>query len=279
MAWGPSNTPIIGDALSGGIKSNAALVRVQAPNNSTITATKGSYSKRLYGHRNSLDSSEYEYYLLVNNSQFDDTNPWRITTVSGNKSTYNDVIVDHAYEYEVIPMFEYVIFSSDHTSEVGNFSSKKSDTDYSFSLLNSNTAWGKAQICNKTIGQILYYKTYDLTPFHTLSMNYQNVRISNYGGGQFGMYIMSTSSTPTLPTTKGSSVPSSYEPYWGAPTVYEATDRICGSDYTSNIFSGTFTIDVSSFTGNHRIGVGIGRSSVGAGDRYLGCEITNWWLH
>lgn len=98
--------PIIGRPflLGGGgglFKENCAVIRVKAPTNSIVTATKSGVTKTfdiLYY----LDASNVVYYYQMPQTMFDSSNAWRIQASVNGSSRYKDIIINTPSEYDII---------------------------------------------------------------------------------------------------------------------------------------------------------------------------------
>lgn len=86
----------------GGLKATDALLRVQAPANSTVTITKGTTTKTDLGHENALAPTVYDYYFIIHQSQFDSINAWTVTATLGTSIATDTIIIDAADEYDII---------------------------------------------------------------------------------------------------------------------------------------------------------------------------------
>lgn len=86
----------------GSLTSTDALLRVQAPAGSTVTITKGSTTKTDQGHENADDSTVYDYYFIIHQSQFDSTTPWTVTATLGSDTASTTVLVATNDEYDVV---------------------------------------------------------------------------------------------------------------------------------------------------------------------------------
>ena len=85
----------------GGLAATDALLRVQAPAQSTVTITKGAVTKSDAGHENADDHTVYDYYFIIHQSQFDSVNAWTVTATDGTDTATDTVIIDAADEYDV----------------------------------------------------------------------------------------------------------------------------------------------------------------------------------
>ena len=83
----------------GGLSATDALLRVQAPAGSTVTISKGGTTKTDQGHENAEDTSLYDYYFIIHQSQFDSTTPWTVTATLGADSASDTVIIGSNKEY------------------------------------------------------------------------------------------------------------------------------------------------------------------------------------
>lgn len=84
----------------GGLAATDALLRVQAPAQSTVTITKGGVTKSDAGHENADDHFYYDYYFIIHASQFDST-AWTVTATLNNNSVSKTIVVNAADEYDL----------------------------------------------------------------------------------------------------------------------------------------------------------------------------------
>lgn len=85
----------------GGLSATDALLRVQAPAQSTVTITKGSVTKTDAGHENEDDNNYYDYYFIIHSSQFD-SNPWTVTATDGTHTKTGTIVINAADEYDLL---------------------------------------------------------------------------------------------------------------------------------------------------------------------------------
>lgn len=82
-------------------KPTDAILKVIAPAHSLVTISKGSVSKSNNGHENEHDTSLYDYYFIIHQSQFDAINPWTVTAINGSGISSTTVIVDAPDDYDI----------------------------------------------------------------------------------------------------------------------------------------------------------------------------------
>ena len=86
----------------GSIKGTDAILRVIAPAGSTVTISKGGVSKTDLGHENASDSTLYDYYFVIHQSQFDSITPWLVSATLGGQVIADTIIIDMANEYDMV---------------------------------------------------------------------------------------------------------------------------------------------------------------------------------
>ena len=85
----------------GGLKDTDAILQASAPAGSTVTITKGTTTKSDTGRIEADNSSTYDYYFPISQSQFDSVNPWTITATLGGQSASSQIVVNSAKSYRV----------------------------------------------------------------------------------------------------------------------------------------------------------------------------------
>lgn len=153
-----------------GLKATDALLRVQAPAESSVTISKGGTSKTDAGHENADDHTVYDYYFIIHQSQFDSVNPWTVTATKDADSATETIIVDAANEYDVILSYNLVIFDYGQTDYT--FSGVKSSSygAISISVVNDHIAasYRYADTTGTGYGYFYTNETFDITPYSTM---------------------------------------------------------------------------------------------------------------
>lgn len=85
----------------GSFSPTDAILRVQAPSNSTVTISKGGTTKTDYGHENANRPTIYDYYFIIHKSQFDGVNPWTVTATRGSDSNSTTIIINASDEFDL----------------------------------------------------------------------------------------------------------------------------------------------------------------------------------
>lgn len=180
----------------GGLSATDALLRVQAPANSTVTITKGTTTKTDLGHENADDHTVYDYYFIIHQSQFDSINPWTVTaTLTGEDPVSETVIIDSADEYDVVLDYTAWLYKegNEYTSKTGGWSfdpytnvgnTKVAPTKGADSITINGTSTG--QLCG--IGTV---NSIDVSRFSTLKMH-----ISAKTGGTMTILYTKAQSAP-----------------------------------------------------------------------------------
>lgn len=92
---------MVGGGSGGGLSSTDALLRVQATAGSLVTISKAGITKTDQGHENADDSTVYDYYFIVHQSQFDSSNPWTVTATLGYFASSDIIIINASNEYDM----------------------------------------------------------------------------------------------------------------------------------------------------------------------------------
>ena len=94
-----------------GLQDTDAVLRVQAPAGSVVTITKGGATKTDAGHVNISDSSVYDYYFIIHQSQFDSVNPWTVTATLNGQTASGTIIINLADEYDILLAYELHLYT------------------------------------------------------------------------------------------------------------------------------------------------------------------------
>lgn len=235
----------------GGLSSTDALLRVQAPAGSTVTITKGSTTKTDQGHENADDSTVYDYYFIIHQSQFDSTTPWTVTATLGNDTASDTVTVNAANEYDIELSFSIYLFKAGDqcTSITGGWNVS------GWSASGASTVAGTIANGKMTIG--------GSAAIWALATN-QSV--------SFGGKTLLTVEANTL-STYGSN-PAGVVELYDSKGSLTATRRFAGASVSGTHGSHTVTIDLSSLS---RTGGFVVVRNGGADASYK-YEVYNIWL-
>lgn len=166
-----------------GLKSTDALLRVQAPANSTVTISKGTVTKTDLGHENADDHSVYDYYFIIHQSQFDSVTPWTVTAIRDEDSATGTIIVDAADEYDVILNYNLVIFDYGQTDYT--FSGVKSSSVGAIAISidgdHISASYRYAETTGTGYGYFYTNETFDITPYTTMRI-YGAITSRGYAG-------------------------------------------------------------------------------------------------
>lgn len=224
----------------GGLTSTDALLRVQAPAGSTVTIAKGSTTKTDQGHENADDSTIYDYYFIIHQSQFDSTTPWTVTATLNTQTASATVLISENAEYDLELSYGFYLYNNGDqcTAVTGGWSYAAflSTSNYSAGTLdtayNGTTCYLSANGVNKQISAVTVNKI-DVTDYNAL-----RIEVSDYtfaGSGYKELDLVSSR---------------------GDVSSYAAQVRIEST--------GTFTVDVSSITGSYYIGLYLNSGSAGS---------------
>lgn len=84
------------------LEATDAVLRVQAPAGAIVTISKGTTTKSDAGHENADDSSVYDYYFIIHQSQFDSVDPWTAVASLNGKTASKTIIINIADEYDLV---------------------------------------------------------------------------------------------------------------------------------------------------------------------------------
>lgn len=224
----------------GGLSSTDALLRVQAPAGSTVTITKGSTTKTDQGHENADDSTVYDYYFIIHQSQFDSTTPWTVTATLGTQTASDTVLISENAEYDIELSYGFYLYNNGdlRTAVTGGWSYAAflSTSNYSAGTLdtahNGTTCYLSANGTNLQISAVTVNKI-DVTDYNAL-----RIEVSDYtfaGSGYRELDLVSSRGSVSSPA---------------AQVRIEST--------------GTFSVDVSSITGSYYIGLYLNSGSAGS---------------
>lgn len=224
----------------GSLSATDALLRVQAPAGSTVTITKGSTTKTDQGHENADDSTIYDYYFIIHQSQFDSTTPWTVTATLNTQTASATVLISENAEYDLELSYGFYLYNNGDqcTAVTGGWSYAAflSTSNYSAGTLdtayNGTTCYLSANGVNEQISAVTVNKI-DVTDYNAL-----RIEVSDYtfaGSGYKELDLVSSR---------------------GDVSSYAAQVRIEST--------GTFTVDVSSITGSYYIGLYLNSGSAGS---------------
>lgn len=224
----------------GSLSATDALLRVQAPAGSTVTITKGSTTKTDQGHENADDSTVYDYYFIIHQSQFDSTTPWTVTATLGTQTASDTVLISENAEYDIELSYGFYLYNNDdlRTAVTGGWSYAAflSTSNYSAGTLdtayNGTTCYLSASGQNRQISAVTVNKI-DVTDYNAL-----RIEVSDYtfaGSGYRELDLVSSRGNVSSPA---------------AQVSIDST--------------GTFSIDVSSITGSYYIGLYLNSGSAGS---------------
>ena len=218
-----------GGSGGGSLLPTDAILRVQAPAGSTVTISKGGVSKSDAGHENADDNTVYDYYFIIHQSQFDSVNPWAVVSTLSIYSKSQTVIIDTADEYNLVVTYSYYLIKDGQVLIDFTGQEITSGSTYATMARSGNVAFlASTSIAYNTT---LFSKLIAVIP-NSSGMSYsQQATCPSFGVG---------STAPTI--NSSSAAVSNY-------TAYKQFN-VSNSHY---IQSGTYTIDVSSLTGDYYI--------------------------
>lgn len=232
----------------GGLSPTDAILRVQAPAGSTVTISKGAVSKSDAGHENADDNTVYDYYFIIHASQFDSVNPWTITGTLGTKVTTSTIIINAAKEYDIALDYHVYLIQNGTVNVAFTISGGSIASGTNYATYNSG---GNA-------GRVAYYPV-DVTHKSILSITIYNSTGQSYAPTTTPSIGIATSA-PTVDVDTG-------EISW-----YAAYKKITTND--SYIQAGTYTVDISAFSGMMYIAMAVCGTRNWSGQ----LNISNFWL-
>lgn len=234
----------------GGLQDTDALLRVQAPAGSVVTITKGGMTKTDHGHENADDNSVYDYYFIIHQSQFDSVNPWTVTATLGTQTKSDTVVIDMADEYDVILTYQFYFIKDGYFT--GSQLTKTGASGATFTEGSPYLTW--AGFGNAAGGA---YGSTDVTQYDTLKLELS------------GGFSWANANIPVLaicnsqPSVDG-----------GSGNVTGITAKTTIRATTGTLSSGTYTLDISGYTGTKYILLTCSGESGNSGSMY----IKNLWL-
>lgn len=245
---------MVGGGSGGGLSSTDAVLRVQAPAQSTVTISKGTTTKTDLGHENAIDPSIYDYYFFIHQNQFDSVNPW---TVTASLSQYYDavdtIIIDSADEYDVT--LQYKLFLYDLGDENISITGGLNAYPYRVSGAGSDR----------------------ITP--TVTRNQSSIKISSGNTPSFQAFIFASSnpinvtsySVAKIVVTAYSDASSSTDQAWLA-LIDELKDNYPTPTFAYINSAREISLDVSNMTGLLYPIIGFG------GTHGFNLTFSRWWL-
>ena len=167
MAWGFGNT---GGGGGGGFNANDAILHVQAPAHSIVTIAKGSYHKSDAGHERASDSSVYDYYFVVHQSQFDSVTPWTVTATLDSSTIQKPIIINAANEYDMVLYYSFYLLNGSSYNwdySLSNIITNGAITNQSGRVLLNTNVKSTSYVYLRWVGV-------DLTGYNTISAYFVN---------------------------------------------------------------------------------------------------------
>ena len=214
----------------GGLIDSDAILRVIAPAGSVVTISRGGVSKSDNGHENASDNTLYDYYFIIHQSQFSAT-AWTVTATLGGSTATGSVVINSSDEYDVTLMYSYYLVDSGTLTGEGITKLKTSNTT------TQKTGYVRfTDTTNNTLGIFSSTDAVDLTNYNTLTITVTGSSSFSYGGNNNVPVICIGS---TRPTSSGGS---------SDVTGITAYTKL-GTGSNVNIAAGTYTLDISSYSG------------------------------
>lgn len=181
-----------------------AILRVQAPANSTVTITKGTTTKTDLGHENADDHTVYDYYFIIHQSQFDPVNPWTVTATLGTDTASSTIVIDAADEYDVVLNYNLVLFDygvTDYTFQAYRTASSYGSGGVQFAN-DYMQVWAKwAEAAASTATWAYCTTTVDASKYSTVEIEYTSSASSTlavratYNGANLASTTVATNAT------------------------------------------------------------------------------------
>lgn len=93
---------MVGGGGGSSIKATDAVIRVQAPAGSTVTASKTGYTTKTgIGFVNADNTSVSDYYIFIKQSEFNST-AWTVTATLSGQSSTGSIVVNSSKEFGVV---------------------------------------------------------------------------------------------------------------------------------------------------------------------------------
>ena len=214
----------------GGLSDSNAILRVTVPTGSAVTASKGGVTKFAKMWTQNADNTLDTAIIQIPAGSFD-SNPWTVTATLGGNTATGSVVINSSDEYDVTLMYSYYLVDSGSLTGNGITKLKTSNT------IAQNTGYVRfTDTTNNTLGIFSSTNAVDLTNFRTLKITVNGSSSFSYGGNNNVPVICIGS---TRPTSSGGS---------SDVTGITAYTKL-GTGTNVDIAAGTYTLDVSSYSG------------------------------
>lgn len=243
---------MIGRTNAGGggvLRDTDAVLRVIAPENSTVTITKGGTTKTAIGHTNAIEPSVSDYYFFIHQSQFD-SSAWTVTATNGVYSASDTIVINSSDAYVMTLQYRLVLYAAGDQSGWTAMGWRYSTGAGITAAAPSIAYGGDSMVITQSSSHsgIAYHAKADFTRYDSLVLT-----------GSFSGPVTSGSGLFVLSSVDGSGT---------YPSVAVASKAITATG-TQNI-----TIDISALTGEYFAAIGTARNSNGAAV----FTITGVWL-
>lgn len=212
----------------GGLSSTDAVLRVQAPAQSTVTISKGTTIKTDLGHENADDSTVFDYYFIIHQSQFDGLTPWTVTATKTYDTKSTTIIIDDSKEYNVVLKYPTWLFKSGY-GEIVEFQ-QFYDSGSTITVTDDYVAFS---ISN---GASAYFakNAIDLTKYSVLKCE---ATITGQSGNSDWLGCLEVKSS------------------LGGQTIKPSINSVARTNFTANSTRQTYSVSLTSITGSRYCGV------------------------
>lgn len=218
---------------SGGIPGNWAVLVARIPSGSTVTATKGGVVLTPMMWVSETYPDQDIALFVFTPAQFDSVNPWTITATDGTNTASETVLITTNKEYEVVIDYDVLLIRNGVLKQ-------ELHIDRPANYYTQETGYVKLSSATEYVSVFSNENPIDLTRFNTLT-------ITTIGGGSGYVYgkcplICIGSSRPTSPTGY-------------ANAIQNITAYTMLSNTAHTIPNNTYTLDISTYTGDYYIAV------------------------
>lgn len=236
----------------GGLSDSNAILRVTVPTGSAVTAAKGGVTKHAKLWTQNADNTLDTAIISIPAGSFD-SNPWTVTATLGGSTTTASVVINSADEYDLVLFYDLYLIKGGRLVDGISFTR----TGGSTATLTEQSTSVRFKVTSKQ-GCGEYVRVNDVTRFNSL-------KISISSGG----YSWNGTRTPAI--CIGTSVPSVDSASADVSNV-SAVRKLMSS--TGEFTAGTYTLDISSYTGQAYVLVTLSAETGHDGVMY----INDFWL-
>lgn len=240
-------------------RNKEAVLRVVAPAGSTVTVSKGSVKYTDLGHENETDQSLYNYFFFINQKKFDSVNTWNVTATLGNKTESKTIIIDSPNEYDIELDYALYIVKDGVLQDIPLTTYRTSN------IYTEKTGYVEfTDTTNNVVGIFSTTDKIDVTKYSTLVMVTTGSGYSWNANNNVPVICIGSS----RPTTSGASA--------DITGIIAYTKLSTSTAQTTTIDADTYTLDVSSYSGEYYVAMCLAGTSSSPYKEL--CNVVTWKL-